>query len=282
MKLYEWRNASKLPKHETDMIIEHVCGLDRLHIIINAVSIELTDEQYEKLCAIHDARYNDNYPLQYLLGYSEFMGLTLTVTPDVLIPRPDTEFLVSEAASCIDSMLSAADEGKQIKVLDLCTGSGCIAVYLADYFKNNNAVSITASDISEKALTVADKNSKKYNTNINFIHSDLFNSPEFDNLKFDVIVSNPPYISYDEKKFMSEDTKNYEPHLALFAEDSGMAIYKRIASDYRKHLNPGGHIIMEVGFKQAEAVVALFKSNHDVRIIKDFNGYGRVVNVGDE
>ena len=279
MKLNEWRNASKLPKHETDMIIKHVCGLDRLHIIINAADITLTDEQSKELCRLHDARFIDNYPLQYLLGYSYFMGLELCVTPDVLIPRPDTEFLVSEAISCIDSLITF---NKKISVLDLCTGSGCIAVYLADFFKNNNAVSITASDISEKALTVAEKNSKKYNTNINFIHSDLFNSPQFDNLKFDVIVSNPPYISYDEKNFMSEDTLNHEPHLALFAEDSGMAIYKRIANEYRKHLNPGGHIIMEVGFKQAEAVVALFESNHNVKIIKDFNDYGRVVHVADK
>lgn len=278
MKLNEWRLASKLPKHETDMIIKHVCGLDRLHIIINAANITLTEEQHKELNRLHDARYVDNYPLQYLLGYSDFMGLELCVTPDVLIPRPDTEFLVSEAVSCIDSLISA-DRHKKIDVLDLCTGSGCIAVYLADYFKNNNAVSITASDISEKALTVAEKNSKKYNTNINFIHSDLFNSPEFDNLKFDVIVSNPPYISYNEKDFMSEDTKNYEPHLALFAEDSGMAIYKRIANEYRKHLNPGGHIIMEVGFKQAEAVASLFKSNHNVKIIKDFSGHDRVVHL---
>lgn len=278
MKLNEWRLASKLPKHETDMIIKHVCGLDRLHIIINAANITLTEEQHKELNRLHDARYVDNYPLQYLLGYSDFMGLELCVTPDVLIPRPDTEFLVSEAVSCINSLISA-DRHKKIDILDLCTGSGCIAIYLADYFKNNNAVSITASDISEKALTVAEKNSKKYNTNINFIHSDLFNSPKFDNLKFDVIVSNPPYISYDEKDFMSEDTKNYEPHLALFAEDSGMAIYKKIANKYNNYLKSDGHLLLEVGFKQSEAVSSLFKSAHSTNIINDFNGHGRVVHV---
>lgn len=276
MKLSEWRVSSKLPKHETDMIIERVCGLDRLHILIVAPSYELTQVQIDELNKLYDARYLQKYPLQYLLGYSYFMGLKFKVTPDVLIPRYDTEFLVSEAEKCISPLPCA-------KVLDLCTGSGCIAVCLADKFKNNKNIDFFASDISEKALTVAKENADNNDVNINFILSDMFdafyNTKSDSKEKFDIILSNPPYIDTSEKIYMSEDTKNFEPELALYAEENGLEFYKKIASNYRKFLNPGGHVIMEIGFKQAEAVSDLFKDVRDIKIIKDLGGNDRVIHV---
>lgn len=278
MKLSNWRNASKLPKHETDLIIEYVCGLDRLHIIINSSDFELNNAQIEKLNYIHDQRFNNNYPLQYLLGSADFMGLKFKVTPEVLIPRPDTEFLVAEAFDCISS-IRKSDPDKQIDVLDLCTGSGCISICLRNSLKNDNKLDVYASDISAGAINIAKENSKTHNTSINFIQSDLFNDIRFAGKKFDVIVSNPPYISLDEKAVMSEDTLKYEPSLALFANDAGLEFYKRIANESASFIKPGGHLIMEVGFNQAENVAALFKNAHKVKIVNDYSGFGRVVHV---
>lgn len=278
MKLSNWRNASKLPKHETDLIIEYVCGLDRLHIIINSSDFELNNAQIEKLNYIHDKRFNNNYPLQYLLGSADFMGLKFKVTPEVLIPRPDTEFLVAEAFDCISSIRKSHPD-KQIDVLDLCTGSGCISICLRNSLKNDNKLDVYASDISAGAINIAKENSKTHNTSINFIQSDLFNDIRFAGKKFDVIVSNPPYISLDEKAVMSEDTLKYEPSLALFANDAGLEFYKRIANESASFIKPGGHLIMEVGFNQAENVAALFKNAHKVKIVNDYSGFGRVVHV---
>ena len=278
MKLSNWRNASKLPKHETDLIIEYVCGLDRLHIIINSSDFELNNAQIEKLNYIHDKRFNNNYPLQYLLGSADFMGLKFKVTPEVLIPRPDTEFLVAEAFDCISS-IRKSDPDKQIDVLDLCTGSGCISICLRNSLKNDNKLDVYASDISAGAINIAKENSKTHNTSINFIQSDLFNDVRFAGKKFDVIVSNPPYISLDEKAVMSEDTLKYEPSLALFANDAGLEFYKRIANESAAFIKPGSHLIMEVGFNQAENVAALFKNAHKVKIVNDYSGFGRVVHV---
>ena len=278
MKLSNWRNASKLPKHETDLIIEYVCGLDRLHIIINSSDFELNNAQIEKLNYMHDQRFNNNYPLQYLLGSADFMGLKFKVTPEVLIPRPDTEFLVAEAFDCISS-IRKSDPDKQIDVLDLCTGSGCISICLRNSLKNDNKLDVYASDISAGAINIAKENSKTHNTSITFIQSDLFNDVRFAGKKFDVIVSNPPYISLDEKAVMSEDTLKYEPSLALFANDAGLEFYKRIANESASFIKPGGHLIMEVGFNQAENVAALFKNAHKVKIVNDYSGFGRVVHV---
>lgn len=276
MKLNEWRLSSKLPKHETDMIIEYVCNLDKVHILLNASAFELTQSQVDELDKLHNARYLQKYPLQYLLGYSYFMGLKFKVTPDVLIPRYDTEILVTEAEKCISPLPRA-------KVLDLCTGSGCIAVCLADKFKNNKNIDFFASDISEKALTVAKENADNNDVNINFILSDMFDSfysTESDaKEKFDIILSNPPYIDISEKIYMSEDTKNYEPELALYAEENGLEFYKKIALNYKNFLNPGGHIIMETGFKQGPAVADLFKDCRETKIIKDLGGNDRVIHV---
>lgn len=276
MKLNEWRLSSKLPKHETDMIIERVCGLDRLHILVVAANFELSQTQIDELNRLHDARYIQKYPLQYLLGYTYFMGLKFKVTPDVLIPRYDTEFLVNEAVECISSLPCA-------KILDICTGSGCIAVSVAEKYKNNSNIKITAVDISEKALDVARENAESIGVNVNFILSDMFDA-FYDNEnntkeKFDIILSNPPYIDISEKIYMSEDTKNFEPELALYANDNGLEFYKKIALNYKKLLNPDGHVIMEIGFKQGSAVADLFKDCREVKIIKDLSGNDRVIHV---
>ena len=276
MKLNEWRLSSKLPKHETDMIIERVCGLDRLHILVVASNFELSQSQIDELNRLHDARYIENYPLQYLLGYAYFMGLKFKVTPDVLIPRYDTEFLVNEAIECISALPCA-------KILDICTGSGCIAISVAEKYKDNSNIKITAGDISEKALIVAKENAESIGVNIDFVLSDMFNA-FYDNEnnakeKFDIILSNPPYIDISEKIYMSEDTKNFEPALALYAKDNGLEFYKKIASNYKKLLNLGGHVIMEIGFNQGSAVSDLFKDVRDIKIIKDLDGNDRVIHV---
>ena len=150
-------------------------------------------------------------------------------------------------------------------------------------FKNKENINFFASDISEKALTVAKENAESLGVNIDFVLSDMFNAfYDAENNakeKFDIILSNPPYIDISEKIYMSEDTKNFEPELALFADDNGLEFYKKIASNYKKLLNPGGHVIMEIGFKQGNSVADLFKDCREVKIIKDLGGNDRVIHV---
>lgn len=271
MKLSEWRFASKLPKHETDMIIEHVCGLNKLHIVLEASNYELSDSQTEELNRIYFERYERKYPLQYILGYAFFDDLKFKVTPDVLIPRQDTELIVQKATECIAPLAH-----REVNVLDLCTGSGCIAISLANRFKEFPSVKFFASDISEKALDVAKENANNLNTDIDFICSDLFDKI---NRSFDVIISNPPYISSSEKCFMSEDTLNFEPKIALYGSNDGFEFYIKIADNYKHFLVAGGHLLLEVGFKQAETVASLFNKSLKTEIIKDISGHCRVVHV---
>lgn len=271
MKLSEWRLASKLPKHETDMIIEHVCGLNKLHIVLDSSKYELSDCQTRELNRIYFERYERKYPLQYIFGYAFFDDLKFKVTPDVLIPRQDTELIIQKATECIAPLAH-----REVNVLDLCTGSGCIAISLANRFRDFPAVNFYASDISEKALKVAKENASNLNTDIDFICSDLFDKID---RSFDVIISNPPYISLFEKCFMSEDTLKFEPEIALYGANDGLEFYIRIADNYKNFLNTGGHLLLEVGFKQAEAVADLFREISKTEIIKDISGHCRVVHV---
>lgn len=278
MYLSNWRSSSKLPIYETDMIIEHVCGFDKVRIILDGSKYLLNDAQLTELNRIHNARYYDKYPLQYLFGYAYFMGMRFIVSPNVLIPRPDTEILAEQAETCINLFLSN-NPLQSCKVLDLCTGSGCIGIYLAKKFAESSFVQVVASDISVLAIDVAKDNNRLHNTNVDFVLSDLFESPKLKYEKFDVIVSNPPYISFDEKLYMSEDTLNHEPEIALYANDNGMDIYKRISEIYKCHLNPAGHLLMEIGFNQSERILSLFNDSEKVEFTKDFNGFNRVVHV---
>ena len=212
-------------------------------------------------------------PVQYILGYAEFYGLKFKVSPAVLIPRPETEELVEIIISEIGS--------PQSKILDIGSGSGCIPITLK---KNIPDADVTGIDISEDALHIAKENAIANNVDVSFARMDILkNMPED---KFDMIVSNPPYIGYDEKEKMNDNVLIYEPHLALFSDDP-LLFYKRIAEIAPQILNPNGRIYLEVSEFRANEVAEIFsKGGEDagimarVQIKKDMSGKDRMVIVG--
>ncbi len=202
-------------------------------------------------------------PLAYIAKNADFYGYFFNVNENVLVPRPETEELV-----CL--VLKNIKNGES--VLDIGTGSGAIAIVLA---KESNA-KVTAVDISEKALSVAKENAKKLGANVEFVLSDLFENLE--NRVFDKIVSNPPYISEKEFQTLDIDVKNFEPKLALVAENNGLEIYERIINQATKHLTKNGEIYFEIGYLQAEQVKKLLEKDFEnIKIYKDLEGKDRMV-----
>ena len=223
---------------------------------------DFVEEIYNKLAA--------HIPAQYIIGHAEFFGMQLKVDERVLIPRPETEELV-------DLILTENPE-KNLKVLDIGTGSGAIALALA---KNRPDWSVTATDISQDALDLATENAKRQDLNLSFIKSDCFSEISS---KYDIIVSNPPYISRADEVEVGLNVLHSEPHLALFADEDGLAIYRRIAEDSKDYLNDGGKIYLEIGYKQGQSVPALFMENlpeKRVRTLKDQFGQDRMVVIDD-
>ena len=236
---------------------------------IFALQQEVTEEEKEFVEEIYTKLAN-HIPAQYIIGHAEFFGLQLKVDERVLIPRPETEELV-------DLILTENPE-KNLKVLDIGTGSGAIALALA---KNRPDWSVTAADISQDALDLSLENANAQNLNLSFIKSDCFSEISS---KYDIIVSNPPYISREEQEEVGLNVLHSEPHLALFADEDGLAIYRRIAEDSKDYLNDGGKIYLEIGYKQGQNVPALFMENlpeKRVRTLKDQFGQDRMVVIDD-
>ena len=209
-------------------------------------------------------------PAQYIIGQADFYGMQLKVDERVLIPRPETEELVE--------LILAENSEESLKVLDIGTGSGAIALALA---KNRPAWSVTAADISQEALNLASENAKNQKLNIFFKKSDCF--AEISE-KYDIIVSNPPYISREDESEVGLNVLHSEPHLALFADEDGLAIYRRIAEDAKDYLKDGGKIYLEIGYKQGQSVPDLFRKHlpeKRVRTLKDQFGQDRMVVVDD-
>lgn len=214
-------------------------------------------------------------PIQYILNKTEFMGLKFKVTPDVLIPRPETEILVEEVIKYSRSVL---DRAQSVRILDLGTGSGCIAVSLAKFLPG---LEITAVDISSSALKVAKSNARLNNVTdkINFIKSDLFSHQAILRQQYDIIVSNPPYISFCQMHRLQSEVKN-EPWLALYGGIDGLDFYRRIISGSPQFLKNGGLLIMEIGFNQKEGIKNIFVKHPGFNIIgfiKDYNDIERIV-----
>ncbi len=205
-------------------------------------------------------------PISYILQSTEFMGLNFKVTPDVLIPRSETEILVENAGELIK-------KNKFKKVLDLCTGSGCIAVSLAYY---NDNLSVTASDISSAALITAKENAVKNKVadKINFIQSNMF-----DNIikeKFDIIISNPPYVTAEEYKTLQKEIF-FEPKNALVADDNGLYFYKEIARTSKRYLADNGFLLLELNSNLSSQIAELFKNFSFVKIVKDYSQLDRIL-----
>ena len=209
-------------------------------------------------------------PAQYIIGQADFYGMQLKVDERVLIPRPETEELVE--------LILAENPETNLSVLDIGTGSGAIALALA---KNRPDWSVTAADISQDALDLASENAKNQKFNIFFKKSDCF--AEISE-KYDIIVSNPPYISREDESEVGLNVLYSEPHLALFADEDGLAIYRRIAEDAKDYLKDGGKIYLEIGYKQGQSVPELFSKHlpeKRVRTLKDQFGQDRMVVVDD-
>ena len=234
-----------------------------------ALQQEVIEEEKEFVEEIYTKLAN-HIPAQYIIGHAEFFGMQLEVDERVLIPRPETEELVE--------LILAENPEENLKVLDIGTGSGAIALALA---KNRPDWTITASDISQDALDLASKNAEFQNFNIFFKKSDCFSEISS---KYDIIVSNPPYISRRDESEVGLNVLHSEPHLALFADEDGLAIYRRIAEEVKNYLGDGGKIYLEIGYKQGFSVPTLFKENlpeKRVRTLKDQFGQDRMVVVDD-
>ena len=236
---------------------------------IFALQEEVTDEDYKFVENIF-IKLASHIPAQYIIGHAEFFGMQLKVDERVLIPRPETEELVD--------LILTENPKKNLKVLDIGTGSGAIALALA---KNRPDWSVTAADISQDALDLSLENANVQNLNLSFIKSDCFSEISS---KYDIIVSNPPYISRADEVEVGLNVLHSEPHLALFADEDGLAIYRKIAEESKDYLNDGGKIYLEIGYKQGQSVPALFMENlpeKRVRTLKDQFGQDRMVVIDD-
>lgn len=232
------------------------------------------DELDEDILKVFDERLNkliSGKPIQYILNKQDFMGLHFYVDENVLIPQPDTENLVEEVIK-ISKTLKMCKE--QLKVLDMCTGSGAIAVSLSKYV---DKALIYASDISINALDVAKKNAKSNSSDITFIHSDLFNDIEISN-QFDIIVSNPPYIETEVIKSLSKEVQE-EPIIALDGGKDGLDFYREIIKCAKEYLIKDGYLALEIGYDQKDSVIKLLQDNDYKNIYskKDLSGNDRVV-----
>lgn len=231
--------------------------------------IHIRNSQFDKMMDMVKRRAKGE-PLQYILG-ADFYGLKLDVNSDVLIPRPETEYLVESAVKIINN-------GDIYKVLDLCTGSGAIAIaikYLVDVKNTTNKIDVYASDISPKALEIAKRNAERCKTDIKFFKSDLLDLIEE---KFDIIISNPPYIKSDEINNLDNNVKNNDPIIALDGGVDGLDFYRKIIRNAPNRLNIGGYIVFEVGINQISSVIELLKVNFmDIKVSKDLEGIERIV-----
>ena len=234
-----------------------------------ALQQEVTDEDYKFVEDIY-IKLASHIPAQYIIGHAECYGMQLKVDERVLIPRPETEELVK--------LILTENPEKNLKVLDIGTGSGAIALALA---KNRPDWSVTAADISQDALDLSLENAYAQNLNLSFIKSDCFSEISS---KYDIIVSNPPYISRADETEVGLNVLHSEPHLALFADEDGLAIYRKIAEGSKDYLTDGGKIYLEIGYKQGQSVPALFMENlpeKRVRTLKDQFGQDRMVVIDD-
>lgn len=265
---YEW-GISKLTeagieeaRSDTLLLLDGICQVSRNDILLHGEE-GLDENQLQKyLEAI--VRRCTHIPVQYITGVQNFMGLDFIVNENVLIPRFDTEILVEEVLKYLHDGFS---------ILDMCTGSGCILLSLLHYSNDCMGVGV---DLSEDALLVAEQNSKKLGVQASFLQSDLFEKVEG---RYDIIVSNPPYIKSDVILGLMEEVREYEPMLALDGGNDGLTFYRKIIKESSRFLNGGGMLFFEIGYDQGKEVSRLMQEAGflEVRIVKDYAGLDRVV-----
>jgi release factor glutamine methyltransferase len=258
--------------NESELLFSHILKCDRSGLYEQR-NRGLSKEESAFALAVLKSRM-ERKPIQYILGIADFFGFSFAVDPSVLIPRPETEILVEKA---IDLIPGLKNHNPEVKILDLGTGSGCIAVALAKYVENAR---ITAVDISKEALNIARENALKHDVPVDFRESDLFSVFSQEN-KFDLIVSNPPYVSRKEICALEPEI-SYEPLVALDGGEDGLDFYHRIAEEAGRHLNDAGVLLLEIGWDQAERAASIFRSYPDygpIEVIKDYNSCDRILKI---
>lgn len=268
--------SAGISEHELDarLLFEEAFKVDRSFLILNADTENTNADGYEKYKDYIEKR-SKRVPLQHILGYQDFMGLRFLVDGRVLIPRQDTEILVEEALKELHDGMS---------VLDICTGSGCILISLLNYSNDCSGIGI---DISEDALEVAKTNANmlltsqtQKDSDISFMKADVLSElpTELMEPKFDLVVSNPPYIESDVIEELEPEVKDFDPMLALDGGKDGLVFYRRLSEVLDKTLKKGGWFFFEIGYNQAEAVKELFSDEYtDIEVIKDYAGLDRVI-----
>ncbi len=251
------------------MVMEHELGLSTTEILMEK-EVEVSTDVQNKLGTIAQ-RLNDHEPIQYVLGDEEFLGRRFLVSPAVLIPRPETEELVKQVP-----FPPATGEETTVRILDIGTGSGCIAISLKSLMPH---AEVYATDVSDEALSIAQRNIERLEPKVKLLKHDILHEdiPVGD---LDIIVSNPPYVAQQEKKSMQQHVLDHEPHVALFVPGNDpLVFYKAIAARGKKVLKPGGKVVVEINALYGNDTVSLFESESytDVALIIDMNGKDRFV-----
>jgi release factor glutamine methyltransferase len=259
-------NLRATATRDAELLLLHILQIPRTSLIAHPDQ-ELSPSQraaYENSIA----RRLRHEPVQYITGQQEFYGLTLKVTPAVLIPRPETEHLV-------EAVLKLLPTNKSVKIADIGTGSGAIAIALAAHLPQ---AAITALDISPEALTIATINAREHNVaaRIRFFQSDLLSALDHEAETFDAIVSNPPYVAESDHATLHPQVRDYEPATALFAGETGLDVYHRLIPQAHNALKPTGLLALEIGHDQQDAIAALLRTWHNPSFINDLQQIPRV------
>jgi release factor glutamine methyltransferase len=281
-KLLEWttdylkKSGSDSPRLDAEVLLAHVRSCPRIHLY--TAFLEEPDDATKAAFREMVKRRAEGTPVAYLVGQKEFYSLKLRVSPDVLIPRSETEHVVVEALDCIKQLRKTRGQTQPIQVADVCTGSGCIAVAVAKHAPESM---LTAIDISPKALEIAKQNIADHNVSdrIAVFESDLFRSVP-DQGPFDLILSNPPYVTQDEFDKLPKSVRDFEPKVALVAGPSGLDVINRLLAEGHGRLALNGWLIFEISPMLAASVRDLIEANPNwklERLVKDLAGHSRVV-----
>lgn len=251
------------------MLLQHVLHKTHVQLLMD-MREEISAEQFEHYWSLIE-QHKDGKPVQYIIGSEEFYGRTFSVNEHVLIPRPETEELIVETIARMKRLFS----NNELTLADIGTGSGAIAITMKAEVPS---LEVTATDLSSQALEVAKANAAELGADISFKHGDL--TAPISSEKWDIVLSNPPYIAHDEAPTLSDTVLNYEPHSALFADENGLILYKRLAEELPAIMNRPALIGLEIGYAQGPAVQSFFQKSFpsaQVDIVKDINGKERMI-----
>jgi release factor glutamine methyltransferase len=265
-------SGAETPLLDAEVLISHVLNCERVDLYIQRNKIP-DENEAGLISGLIDRRINGE-PVAYITGTKEFWSIPIIVNNDVLVPRPETEFIVETALGKV------ANQRDRINVLDLCTGSGCIVAALAKELPN---ASFTATDISKSALAVAEKNLSFASDRTTLLQGDLFSALPDKNRGFDIITANPPYIPTGDIEKLSRDIRDFEPVGALIAEKCGLDFIERIIKDAPSYLKSGGSLIIEFGIGQANEIRSMAAKNSDynkIEVYYDLAGIERIAHIG--